>query len=277
MKTVTFKPLLAATGLALGLGLASGSAFAVLLPQFQVDPTFDGNYTDAFYATSINGDSSERLTVDSGAHTLSTTFGYMAFSGFSNSGPLGTTGTLPAIDTGLGTQYQLYLTYNLVAHWNGDGTFGGAGSSYTLTGLNFSVFRDDGLLNAALRTSFTQATLSNDASIGQNGDDVLLGSGSLVLGTAGIDPLGGAYLNSTTTYANTAAGNLFFFYPSPFYSLAFNAFNNTSQGVQIGTDFIAINAAGLVDFNSVPEPASLALLGVGLMGMGVSLRKRKAA
>ena len=269
MKIATFKPLLAATGLALGLGLTS-SAFAVVLPQFQVDPTFNNNCSDCFYATAINGGSSERLLVDTTAQTLTANFGYMAFSGFTNDGPLGSIGNV--LGSGINNTYQLYITYSLVAQYTGGGTFAGLGSNYSLTSLAFSVYRDDNL-----NTTFNPATLGADASITGNGNDVLLGSGSLVNGVAGIDAAGGAFLNSTTTYLNTAAGNAFFVWPVPFYTMAFNAFNNTSQGVNIGTDAIAISAAGTVDFKTVPEPASLALLGIGLMGMGVSLRKRKAA
>jgi len=277
MKIVKFKPLFIATGLAMGLAL-SASAFAI--PQFQVDPDSNAATLNSFYATSINGGSSERLTINAGGPgvgSLSTSFGYMSFSGFTNDGPLGLPlGTVPAIDSGLGNTYGLYLTFDLVATL-ASGTVGTIGSSYILSSLNFQVWQDTDFANAATRTTFSAATLASEASIGQNAGDTLFGSGSLIAGLAGIDAAGGAFLNSTTTYANTAAGNAFFVDPSPFYNLAFNAFNNTSQGVSINGTHVAITAAGAVDFNQVPEPATLALLGMGLIGMGVSLRKRKAA
>lgn len=272
MKIATFKPLFIATGLAM-------STSALALPQFQVAGT------NTFYATEINGGSSERLGkfgdgmiggVDQ-LRTYAGQIGYMDFSGFTNAGPNGPFGTVAAIDSGLGVTYGLYLTFDLVADWNGDGTFGGFGSTYTLSSLNFSVYKDVGFGVAASRTLFTPATLLADADVTLDGEDVLLGSGSLVAGLADINLAGGTALNSATTYLNTMAGDAFFVDPSPFYTLAFNAFNNTGPGVQIGVDSIAISAAGVVNFNQVPEPATLALLGMGLVGMGVSLRKRKAA
>lgn len=273
MKTIKLRKSLMATaaGAALALGMTTN---AMAIPQFQVDPDSNPITLNNFYGTALNGGSSERLV--KGVSTLTTTFGYLAFSGFTNDGPLGPFGPVAAIDSGLGVTYGLYLTFNLVANWNGDGTFGGLGSNYTLGSLNFNVYQDADFASALTRTKFTPATLTTDASISQFSGDVLLGTGSLLAGLAGINGAGGAFLNSTTSYLNTAAGNAFFVDPSPFYTLAFNAFNNTSQGVQIGPDSVAISAAGVVDFNRVPEPTTVALLGLGLLGLGLSRRRKDA-
>lgn len=258
------------TALAAAVCAALSAGSAVAAPVFTVNTgSLPGVANKTFNADFISGFSSELLHLN-GNNAVGD--GWVQFTSFKN----GATAILPGVSR-LGVDYQLYLTFHLDDTLI-SGTAGTAGAVYQLNALTFTLWAD-----TDLDTTFVnaEASTATEASVSQGNADIALATGSLMVGVAGFNTLGGVFQNALTTFTLTTAGKNYFVNPVPFYTMAFDEFNNTTQGLNFSADgkYAAItNASGGVDFNggSIPEPTSLTLLGLGLAGLG-ALRKRKSA
>lgn len=255
--------------LALGAGAAS-NAFAA--PVFTVDPSsLPGVVASPFDADFVNGGSSARVTALGGGQYQSV--GYITYGQFQlNANPIN------SFTTGLGNSYGLYATFTQTFSCPGSL---GVGVTCGVTGISLELWADPFEGNVANINSYNAATLAADASVTVNGTDIKLGTADTVIsGLAGLNALGGAFENVITNFLLTADGEAFFIDPIPFYTMAFSNFNNTSQGIQCAPNcanalVVAItNENGGSDFNKIPEPATLALVGLGLLGVSGLARRR---
>lgn len=262
-----------------GLGYLAIPSQAFALNDFTVNPDPYTNYNPgSFVADSISGVSSGLIKLDASTQTA-TESGYLEFSSFVNGSALNSSDTGLNFSFSGNTGYGLYATFNLGASL-ASGTFGANGSTYNLSSLVFDMYIDPSMDNMFINAAIggTEATVSG------TGDDIKIASGSLFGGSAAING-GGVALNAVTDFSLTAAGEAFFVDPDPFYNLAFNAFNNTGGAIAFGFDptvgctdeceIAVISGVGTVDFeNNVPEPTSLALIGMGILGFCFSKKRQ---
>lgn len=190
---------------------------------------------------------------------------------------------IAAGDTGLGVNYGLYAVYKA------SGTFTVAGGATTFNFLpgsgELSLMMDTGrntikTANAANGSSdFTFANTSDDVELAFG--DPLTGEGTLNSGLSTCGTSAGincGSFGSTTSFNLTGPGSAFFMGPNPFYNLSFQSGQLTgftpTQTQTISGSLDVVFLAGPTD---VPEPASVGLLGLGMLGLYAARRRNKKA
>jgi hypothetical protein len=261
----------AAAGIAMAVGFA-GSASAT---SITLDPAALG-YTGAAFtsaAVTINSDSLVILSNGGTSFTETGVFVVQAFAGLSPG------------QSGVGVNYGMYGTFTATGTGSASGgVFTGGVSSFTLTLYSTT----DANVNVTM-TGFNDPTITNA------GTSTLLGSGTLVSNQGASISANKANINATTNFTVDPAAAGFFVAPNPFLvnfleSITTNVSSipnvtvvDSTTGAECPTAgggdtcFALVNVAGPINFD-VPEPGTLAMFGVGLLGLGaLSARRRKAA
>ena len=259
------------------IGMMASGAMAVTFFDFTVNDSWIPGVLDTsvnpFIADKITGGYTEVITFTS-ATTFDVSLKWEAGQFFKDDGvTLVTTYLNNAEPVG----YKLYGTYL------GSGSFATDISGATTFTTNVGSGGLSLYIDPSSDTTLGQPASGNVAWSRLNfADDILIATGTPRSGSGTLNPNlstcqggginCGSFGTSTTFSLTNPSGMNYFVAPVPFYGLSFQSgqFNNFNpSGTQV------INGSMDVVFAPIPEPSTLVLLGFGLIGTAVSIRRKR--